>query len=473
MYGITQHESLIIAFIFWLFVLIPVILLNKKDKTTEGFLLADRKLGVFRGATSIAVSWVWAPAIFICSLQAYENGLAGIFWFTAPNIACFFLFVLIAKKLVQNSDGIYSFPDYIYQKFNGNKLVHLSFLITAAGYQLGAIIINAFAGGLLLNTLCGINVNTAIILMSAIALSYSLISGLQASVLTDVIQMGIILIVIFILVPLCILKSGTTSITNSLGGISGEYTNIFNSKLACLLGIPMTISLLSGPLADQMFYQRAFAAKKSALVKIFVLGGLIFGMVPIMLSLPGFIGVSLVKQGLITVSDSQMIAPLVIDYLLPKTALYAFCLAAFAGLCSTMDSALCAFSSLSAIDIYQKYFNPKADTKNIAFIARLAMLFLTLTGTAIALLEPKLMWMFFINGIIVTAAAIPVIFTVFSKTITAKTASLAIILSLVITAPISAYANITEKPTLVVLASLSSLFIGLIVCLFPKFRKLF
>ena len=38
------------------------------------------------GGTSIAASWIWAPALFVSVQLAYEKGIAGIFWFTIPNV---------------------------------------------------------------------------------------------------------------------------------------------------------------------------------------------------------------------------------------------------------------------------------------------------------------------------------------------------------------------------------------------------
>ena len=56
---------------------------RRQDKVE--FLLANRGIGVLPGAMSIAASWIWAPALFIASQKAYEQGIAGLFWFTFPN----------------------------------------------------------------------------------------------------------------------------------------------------------------------------------------------------------------------------------------------------------------------------------------------------------------------------------------------------------------------------------------------------
>lgn len=97
------------------------------------------------------------------------------------------------------------------------------------GYQLGAIIINSTAGGILLSLLTGRPYPLSVLLMAGVALSYTLISGLRASVLTDVIQMFLILSIAFVLVPWVTSVSGEFHmISDHLGGVTGKYTDMFN-----------------------------------------------------------------------------------------------------------------------------------------------------------------------------------------------------------------------------------------------------
>ena len=51
------------------------------------FLLAGRNIGPLAGGMSIAASWIWAPALFISSQKAFDQGIAGFCWFLVPNIA--------------------------------------------------------------------------------------------------------------------------------------------------------------------------------------------------------------------------------------------------------------------------------------------------------------------------------------------------------------------------------------------------
>lgn len=443
-----------------------------QERHADGFLVADRNVGTWQGAFSIAVSWVWAPAVFICSLQAYTKGLPGIFWFTAPNIICFFVFAAVAVRLRKLMPDGYTLPDFIWQRFEGSRPVHIAFLIIAFGFQISAIIINAVAGGTLLHLASGIDIQMAIGGMVLVALAYSLFGGLKASVFTDVIQMLMILVFGFILVPWAIFKAGgIDSLTNGLAGISGEYGNLFHPWIAYTMGIPLTISLIAQPISDQMFYQRALAVKKENIVPVFVRGGLIFGLVPIVLSLLGFVGVTLAKTQGLVIDDPQMVAPVVIAALLPNFALYLFILMAFAGLCSTMDSAFCGMSALGSVDIFKRYRNTNPTDKQLLASARAFMLIGALIGGAIALLQPKLLWMVFIIGALTSSGLVPTLVSLFWERITAKDVFVAMVLSLVLTAPLSVYANITENPHLIVISSMSGIVISGLICMLSAFMN--
>ncbi len=463
MTALTQTEALVLLLVFGAGMYAAVRWGARQEASAEGFLVAHRNVSVWRGAMSIAVSWIWAPAIFICSMQAYNLGLPGIFWFTAPNILCFFVFIPLAKRLRREMPQGYSLPHYIAQKrFPGERRTHLAYLVIFFGYQLGAIIINSLAGGQLLHAISGIDVRIAILLFAAIPLFYTWNAGLKASIFTDVIQMTMVLVIAFVLVPWCVAKAGGLSaITQGLAGIDGRHGNLLDPWVAFSMGIPMTLSLIAGPIGDQMFFQRAMATRPESIGRTFAYGGLLFGVVPILLSLLGFVAVTLTQQGALTVNNPQLVGVEVIVHLLPHVSVYAF---AFI-LCATLDSSFCAISSLGTVDIYKRYFNPDADDAQILRVSRWSMLLLAAVGIGIALLQPKLLWVFLTYGALASAGLFPTVLAVFWKRLPARGAFWAIVLSLVVAAPLSIYANVQENPYLIVAASVASVGIGLVVCL--------
>lgn len=447
--------------LYALFIVALVWLTRGKDHTADDFLVMKRKLGIPSGSLSIAVSWIWAPAVFICSLQAYNQGLPGIFWFTAPNILTFFIFIPFALKMRKTLPQGYTVSQIFRFKFPDDLRAHKASMLVSFGYQLGAIVINCVAGATLINLLSGIPYLEGVFMMGGLALAYSLISGLRASVLSDVAQMLMILIVALVLVPWVLIESGGWETFNAgLGGVTGEFRSVFNPAVAIGFGIATTVSLISGPVADQMFSQRAFAAKEGAIGPIFAIGGIIFGVVPIVLSLLGFIGAgSVIQDTGLTVSDPQMVGPEVIGFYLPKWALMLFTVMAFAGLTSTLDSAFSAVGSLWSIDLVS---DGKSSDRSVT-AARVGMIVFAVAGIGIAALRPQLLWVFLIYGALAASVFLPIFFTLFWRRVTASAAFWAIMLGVLLGTPLSIYANVNGQNDLILLSALLGLLVPGIV----------
>lgn len=453
-------------------ILAVVFFLRDRSHKGDDFLVMQRKLGVTRGSLSIAVSWIWAPAVFICSLQAYTQGLPGIFWFTLPNIITFFVFVPIALRLRERLPEGYTISQLFSTMYPDDKRPHYASMIVSFGYQLGAVIINCVAGATLINLLAGIPFTAGVLMMAGLALSYSLISGLRASVQSDVIQMLMILVVAIVIVPLAYFAAGGFETLNAgLGGVSGEFRNIFDPGVAFAFGIATSIGLISGPVADQMFSQRAFAAKKGSIIPIFVIGGLLFGIVPIVLSLLGFIGAGSVITGSeLAVTDPQMVGPEVVAHFLPSWALMLFAVMAFAGLTSTLDSAFSAIGSLWATDANQK--SDHQDDVSAIRAARKGMLIFSIVGVAIALLQPQLLWVFLIYGALAASLFFPVVLTLFGKKPSSTSVFLGIAAGILFGTPLSIYANVMQNTNLIVSSAMIGLLVpALVILLSENFSK--
>ena len=173
----------------------------------ESFFVADRKLSIFRGAASIAVSWIWAPAVFFAGMKAFTQGIPGAFWFIVPNVICFFTFVLVAKRMRDEYNDFVSLPDYFTKKFQGKSGSHLAVLSVTTVIGIVALLFNVFIGAFLLKLLSGINLNAGMAIMMGLALAYSIWKGFPASVVTDVIQLTAILVIALLIVPWCCYRS--------------------------------------------------------------------------------------------------------------------------------------------------------------------------------------------------------------------------------------------------------------------------
>jgi len=113
---------------FWVAMMVlTLIFAKKKEDTREEFLVAKRNIPWFFGGASIAASWIWAGALFVSTQKSYEMGLAGLFWFTVPNVIALLIFSFMGPRIRERFDRGFTLPQYIEQRL-GSKWVHRLYL---------------------------------------------------------------------------------------------------------------------------------------------------------------------------------------------------------------------------------------------------------------------------------------------------------------------------------------------------------
>lgn len=350
---LSENQGYLLILLVGLFMTIVTYVVSRNPKwahTQIGFLKAGAKVHWIIGSFSIAAAWIWAPALFISVQKSYELGLPGIFWFTFPNIIALLVYSWLGPKIRNKLPGGYTLPDWIRYRFKDEK-IHKIYLGTFLWYQVMSVTVQVFVGGLMLSYLTGIELNIVMILLGAIVLTYTLLAGLRGSMITDFIQMAMILTIGIIIIPWLVnVAGGWHAVAKGVGGIANNR-NIFDPKVAYSFGIVTSIGLIAGSINDQQYWQRSFAIDKNNLKKAFFWGGIIFGIVPIGMSILGFLaanqdlGVSM-PEGV----QLPMIGVALVGKLLPAWATMLFAIMLLCGLNSTLDSGLCAGAALWSID---------------------------------------------------------------------------------------------------------------------------
>jgi len=422
--------------------------------TKEGFLLANRKVGWVLGGCSIASSWIWAPALFVSVQTAYQMGLAGIFWFTLPNVVALLIFAVFAPRIRARLPEGYTFTQYIKYRLESDR-VHKVFLFPYIFYQLMAVVVQLFAGGSLLSLMTGIPLTIVMPILALIVLIYTLISGFRASVITDFVQLGLIYLIGIIVLPLTWhAAGGLQAIVAGFQGTQG-IKSIFDPGIAFSFGIVTSIGLIAGSIADQSNWQRAFAVKEGSVVKAFLFGSLLFALVPLALSSLGFIGANpalhiTLPHGI----DSSMIGVQTVATLLPLWAVSLFVIMLLAGLSSALDGGLSALSSLWVADIVK----PKNDDEAVK-AARYSMVGITILGLLVslgALYIPnfglqQLWWVF---NTIAACIMVPTVLSLYWDKLSERGVFWGVLVSFVIGIPLFIYGNIINQPVWIVGASL-------------------
>ncbi len=427
-----MNYTLIVLLSYTMMMLGATVLMTKKEKSVEKFCVGDRNIGWVVSALSIAATWIWAPALFISAENAYTKGFAGLFWFLAPNVFCLILFIPFAKRIREEMPEGITLSGYMYEKYRSKSvkdvyLFQLGVLSTlSTGVQL-------LAGGKILSMLTGIPFVAMTLFMAAIAFSYSQFSGIKASILTDAIQMVFMLVFSIGFAIFGIRHSGGLNIlVTGLGGNTGDAGNLISKQgLEIFLGfgLPTTIGLISGPFGDQCFWQRAFCTKKNRIGRAFLAGALLFGFVPLSMGIIGFIGAGIGY----TAVDTGVINFELIQLLFPTWAVIPFLFMVISGLLSTIDSNLCAVSSLTT-DIFKN--NNIKKTK-------LSMIVLLVAGIAIANIPGiTVMHLFLMYGTFRASTLLPTVMTLRGIKVAPHGIVVGVVSAMMIGLPIFGYGNI-------------------------------
>jgi len=403
-----MNIELLLPLLIYILIMIGVGFIGyKKNINLLELNLGNRKVGWVQTAFSIAATWIWAPALFVASQRAYVDGVLGFFWFFVPNVLSLILFAFISSRALQKLKNEQTLPDLMGSVYNSKRVKNIYnfqvifLLMMSTGVQL-------LAGGIVLNKITGINFGLLTIIMALVALTYSFLSGIKASIKTDAIQMVIIIVALVF----ALINFGPTE-TIQFSGINDRPTGFFteyNWNLFLAFGLTTTIGLLAGPIADQTFWQRAFSMQKQNVVKSFVLGSLIFALVPLGMAIIGFMASG---RGFIPNDRSIVGLEYVIAYG-PTFVAVLFILAIISGLSSTLDSNMVAMGSVLS--------NISAKTNSVTY-ARLGMVFIAIFGIAIANIPNiDIFWLFLFYGVMRSSVAVPTIVTMVKKQVPSEEA---------------------------------------------------
>ena len=415
------------------------LMFTRKTTDAEGFHVADRRIGSVIAAMSIAATWIWAPSLFTSSEMAYTRGIPGMFWFTVPNVLCLILFIPFAKRIrAQYPEGI-TLTGYMAERYHSGKVKGVY------SFQLGALAVlstavQLLAGGKTLALITGLPFWSMTLALAAIAYSYSRFSGLKASIITDVVQLGIILMGGALLVVLSLrMTGGFDTVRAGLGAVSGEYTSLTSSTgIEVLLGygLPMAVGLISGPFGDQCFWQRAFAIRRDRIGRSFFAGALLFALVPICMGTVGFLAAG---SGFVA-SDTGMVNFEFVSSLLPTWVLVPFLFMIISGLLSTVDSNLCAAASLTT-----DWLGIGKDTVQTS---RRTMLCLLIVAIAIANIPGlTVTYLFLFYGTLRASTLLPTVMTLLGKKLTGKGVFAGVLTALCVGLPTVSYTHLTLPTT--------------------------
>jgi SSS family solute:Na+ symporter len=355
---------------FWVIIAYLMILIavgayrSKLVKTQDDFMVAGRKLSAKVLVGTLLATWIGSGSIIASAGLAYERGFPAL-WFDAGVWAALIILFLIAGRA--RRFGQYTVPDILEARYNKYARL-LGTIVTIIAYT--AIVSYQFrAGGMVLNLITGISVDSGIIITAVFVIGYTVLAGLISVAYTDVVNGVIMIIGLVIALPFLL---------GNAGGWSGvvehlpaeHFQPLGNMSLWTALSYALPTMLLL--LGESGMYQRFFSAKDERTARRSVVGwiiGTIF--IETLIVVLAVIGSSIFHE-----INGEMVILHSVRYGLPIVIGCLTLAAIVAVIVSTADSFLLVPSTNIMRDIYQRFVNPNLSQKKMVLYSRIVVVLL-------------------------------------------------------------------------------------------------
>jgi len=355
---------------FWTIIIYLIILIvigawrSGQVKTQDDFMVAGRRLSAKVLVGTLLATWIGSGSIIGGAGLAYNKGFSAL-WFDAGVWIAIVVLYFIAGRV--RAFGQYTVPDILESRYNKYARI-LGTIVTVIAYT--AIVSYQFrAGGMVLNLVTGISVDSGIIITAVFVIGYTVLAGLVSVAYTDVANGIMMTIGLFIALPFLISGGGGWSaIASRLP--ETHFQPLGNMTLMEAIGYSLPTMLLL--LGESGMYQRFFSARDEGTARRSVIGW-IAGTIVIETLI---VVLAVIGAGIFTEIDSEMVILHSVKAGLP-VAIGCLCLAAIvAVIVSTADSFLLVPSTNIIRDVYQRFVNPDASQKQIVLYSRIVVVLL-------------------------------------------------------------------------------------------------
>ncbi|EIW76837.1 Na+/solute symporter [Coniophora puteana RWD-64-598 SS2] len=385
----------------------------------------------------IVSAWTWSATLLQSSTAAYTFGVSGPWWYGVGGTIQVAMFGMVASKVKMNANGAHTFLEIAKARFGTG--VHL--LFTFYGFLCVLIVCGSLllGGAATVNALTGMNIIAACFLLPIGIAVYVIFGGLRATFICDWSHTIILFVIIYTFIfraygtspelgsvsRLYELLQQASAETPVVGNHDGSYMTM-KSNQGLVFGAATIVSGFAGVFCDQGYWQRAIASHPQSTTKAYMLGGLSWFAVPwAFASCMGLSARALVNNPKFPTypsplspdqSSAGLAAPAAASVLMGKGGAVAVLLVVFMAVTSAASAELIGVSSLFSYDIYRTYFRPRATGEEIVRASHYFICFWAVwMGCWATILNAgniDLGWLFYVQGVILSPAVIPIALTI-------------------------------------------------------------
>jgi solute:Na+ symporter, SSS family len=388
----------------------------RKNSSAEDYFVGGRKMSAFHIGLSVVATDVGGGFSIGLGGLGFIMGLSGSWLLFTGLIGAWLSAVLLIPKVSQmaSTHNFLSFPQFLKKLYNG-RVALIAGIISAIGY-LGFTSSQILAGAKLASaTFPGISMETALILMGAIAVLYTAFGGLKAVIYTDTVQWILLMSgLVFVALPVCYLGIGGYETLKAT--LPESYFSL--SAVSWQQIVNWLITIVPIWFIGMTLYQRIYAAgdKKTAQRAWFIAGLFEYPIMAFTGVILGLFAKVAFENGIITHHstgsfDPEMGLPVLLRTILPVGLTGIVLSAYFSAIMSTADSCLMAASGNVITDILKQHKHGK-----IMLLSQVTTLLLGIIALFISLKVPNvLQLMLHSYSFMVSGLFIPVLAGIFLK----------------------------------------------------------
>lgn len=363
--------------------------LGRKVNSSRDFFLGDRSIPWWAIGVSVISTYLSALSFLGGPAWAYTDGLSVIA--IHLNYPIVILFVITFFLPFFYNSGVASIYEYQEKRFGPTARSVMSLIFMASQTLTSAAVL--YATSLVLEFITGIQVEYCILIVTVVALIYTMMGGLAAVIWTDVIQAGILFVGAFIILYALITQmpmpiSEALSNLKDMGKTNALDFDFDFTKVTTVWSGVIAMSLFHITVygANQMMVQRTLAAKnigdakKSYLLMGYVAFFIYFLFILLGVLFYAYFGGREFENG------NTIILEFATDYGLPGL-MGILAAAVLAASMSSLDSAFNSMATVTTIDFYQRYFRKQESDLHYLKASRIFTVF-----WAILIVVPALMF---------------------------------------------------------------------------------
>ncbi len=359
-------------------------------KNTNDFVMAGRRMPMTVVAAGLFATWFGSETVMGASTAFLNDGLMGIIEDPFGAALCLiFIGIFMAKPLYRLN--LYTFSDYFRRRYSPRAEM-LSAVMMIPSYW-GWIAAQLIALSTILNILTGIPIFTGVVACAAMIMFYTYIGGMWAVSITDFVQTIMIIVgMVFVMINSVNVAGGWEVLLNHAHQEPEHFRILPNpdaKSIVAYFAAWITVGLGSVPQQD--VFQRVMSAKseKTAVWGAYIAGFmyLTVGLMPIVIAYCGKIMYpELLKGG---DEARQMLIPYMV---LQHSGLWMQILffgALMSAIMSTASGAILAPSTVIGENLVKPFY-PNLTDKQLLYIMRLGVVFITVVSVFFATLNKSI-----------------------------------------------------------------------------------